>query len=38
MKKNPIDYVLGMFKKPAPEPVKAEPQPKATRRKRKVKA
>jgi hypothetical protein len=32
MKKNPIDYVLGMFKKP--EPVKAEPK----RRKRKVKA
>jgi hypothetical protein len=36
MKANPLDYVLGMFKKP--EPVKAEPKPKAKRRKRKVKA
>jgi hypothetical protein len=36
MKKTAIDYVLGMFKKP--EPVKEEPQPKAKRRKRKVKA
>jgi hypothetical protein len=36
MKANPLDYVLGMFKKP--EPVKDEPKPKAKRRKRKVKA